>query len=154
VTDPAPPPGAPWTLPRLTITRDGAWLHDAVEVTHAGILQNLWSSLRMDADGHHLVIGRHRVPVEVEDAPYVVVRLEREGERLWASLSDGSREALDAATLALRGDVPYCRVKAGAFAARLSRAAAWQLWQLAEPDAGGGPPVVVLGGRRHPIRAA
>lgn len=148
----APPPdAAAWTLPRLTITRDGAWLHDDVEVTHAGILANLWSNLRVDAGGLHLVVGRHRIPVGAEDAPFVVVRLEREGERLVATLVDGTREALDPGALALRGDVPYVRVKDGRFAARFSRAAAWQLWRLVEYDEARNTATLSLGGRRHPI---
>ena len=73
-----------------------------------------------------------RIPVEVDDAPFVVTRVERRGETLHAWLNDGSEE--DDRSGALRigpADVPYGAVKDGAFEARLSRAAAYQL--LAPP---------------------
>jgi hypothetical protein len=90
--------------------------------------------------------------VEVEDAPYSVLRLEPEGDGFALILNDLSREALDPATLRLgAGDVPYCRVKGGKFAARLSRAAAWQLLQQMEPGAAGTPATVTVGGRRYPL---
>jgi hypothetical protein len=148
---PAPPAG--FSLPRLSIDRDGGWLHDGVEVTHAGVLANLWENLRADAEGHYLQIGPYRVPVEVADAPFVVVRLEATGERLAATLNDGTSEVIDPATLSFRGSVPYCRVRSGAFEARLSRAAAHQLWRLAEHDETTGEARLVLGGRRYRLPA-
>ncbi len=152
--DPTRPDTAGWTLPRLAIDRDGAWLHEGVEVTHAGILANVWSNLRVDADGHHLQIGPYRVPVEVADAPFAVVRVEPDGDALRVTLNDGTQERVEAGALWFRDAVPYCRVKAGAFEARLSRAAAHQLWALVEVDEGSGQARLVLGGRRHvlPIR--
>jgi hypothetical protein len=36
------------------------------------------------------------------------------------------------------GEVPYCAVKGGAFEARLSRAATFQLWELADYDEASG----------------
>ena len=76
MTEPPAPDPSTWTLPRLRIDRDGAWFHDDAEVTHAGILANLCDNLRVDVEGHYLQIGPVRVPVEVEDAPFVVERVE------------------------------------------------------------------------------
>ena len=143
-----------WKLPRLRIDRDGGWFHEGEEVTHEGILESLRQGLLVDSGGHFLQIGPVRVPVEVEDAPFVVVRFEADGEGWALWLSDGSREALDPATLTLRsGEVPYCRVKDGRFEARFSRAAAWQLLQCVEAGAGGGPPTLAASGRRYPLGA-
>jgi hypothetical protein len=140
-----------WTLPRLRIAADGTWYHDDGEVTHPGILDNLRSNLRVDGGGHFLQVGPVRIPVEVEDAPWVVERVERDGDRLWLTLGDLSREALDPSTLVLGpGEVPYCLVKGG-LRARWSRAATWQLLQLAEEDAAG-EMVVVLGETRLRVR--
>ena len=110
-------PGAPpgFTLPRLRIGRDGAWYDGDEEVTHPGIVANLWSNLRIDDEGHHLQVGPIRVPVEVDDVPFVVQRAERRGDALELTLIDGTREPLDPAGLRLgAGEVPYCRVKGGA----------------------------------------
>ncbi len=143
-----------WKLPRLRIDRDGGWFHEGEEVTHEGILESLRQGLLVDSGGHFLQIGPVRVPVEVEDAPFVVVRFEADGEGWALWLSDGSREALDPASLTLRsGEVPYCRVKEGRFEARFSRAAAWQLLQCVEAEPGGGPPTLAAFGRRYPLGA-
>jgi hypothetical protein len=147
VTDPST-----WTLPRLRIDRDGAWYHDDAPVTHEGILASLRDNLRVDGQGHYLQIGPARVPVEVEDAPFVVERVEMDGDGLTATLNDLSRERLAVDTLRVdeRG-IPRCRVKAGRFAARLSRAATFQLLQHVEPGEGGAPAVLVLAGRHHSV---
>ena len=139
-----------WTLPRLRIDRDGAWYHDDAEVTHAGILANLRENLRVDEQGHHLQIGPARVPVEVEDTPFIVERVEAEGDGLTVTLNDLSREPLAIESLRVdeRG-IPRARVKGGRFAARLSRAATNQMQQFVQPGAGG--PVLVLGGRRYRV---
>jgi uncharacterized protein len=142
-----------WKLPRLRIDRDGDWFHEGEEVSHEGILASLRQGLQVDSAGHFLQIGSVRVPVEVEDAPFVVVRFETEGEGWALWLSDGSREVLDPASLVLRqGDVPYCRVKDGRFEARFSRAAAWQLLQRLDTPPGG-TPTLAAGGRRYPLGA-
>jgi hypothetical protein len=118
---------AEWRLPRLRIDRDGDWHDDDVQITHPGILANLRENLRRDAGGH-FIQTRVRIPVAVADAPFVVTRVERRGETLRLWLNDGSEE--DVAASAVRigaADVPYAPVKQGAFEARLSRAATYQL---------------------------
>jgi len=148
----APPDPSTGTLPRLRIDRDGAWLHEGEEVTHPGILANLRGNLRVDAEGHYLQIGSVRVPLEVENTPFVILRVEREGERLMMTLTDLSREPLAPATLRLGTDgAPYCRVKDARFEARLSRAAAYQLLQHVEYDEEGGPARLVVGRARYEL---
>lgn len=150
----APSDPSAWTLPRLRIDRDGGWFHEDEEVTHEGILASLRQGLQVDPAGHFLQIGPVRVPVQVEDAPFSVVRFEADGDGFALVLNDGSREALDPATLRLRaGDVPYCRVKGGSFEARFSRAASWQLLQRVAAAAGGGPPTLEVGGRGYALGA-
>ena len=125
-TPPETPPSE-WRLPKLRIDVDGDWFDDDVEITHPGILANLRGNLRKDAGGH-FIQTRVRIPVEVADAPFVVRRVERRGDSLHPWLNDGSEE--DVAASAVRigaADVPYSPVKQGAFEARLSRAAAYQL---------------------------
>jgi uncharacterized protein len=143
-----------WKLPRLRIDSDGEWLHEGEEVGHGGILASLREGLQVDADGHFLQVGPVRVPVEVDDAPFAVVRFEPEGEGFALVMNDGSRETLDPETLRLRqGDVPYCRVKGGRFEARFSRAAAWQLLQRVEVHPEGGPPTLAVGARCYALGA-
>jgi hypothetical protein len=142
-----PPTANQWTLPRLHVDRNGDWFDDDVEITHAGILANLRTNLRRDAQGY-FIQTRVRIPVEVEDTPFVVTRVERRGDTLRVVLNEGSEETVDPATLRIGpADVPYCAVKLGAFEARFSRAATFQLWGLAEHDERTARATLRLGGR-------
>ena len=150
--DPGATPPSQWQLPRLRIDADGEWFDDDVMITHAGILANLRSLLRRDADGY-FIQTRVRIPIEVADVPFVITRIERRGETLHALLGDGTETDIDPTTLRVgRGDVPYCAVKDGAFEARLSRAAAFQLLSLADYDEGTGRGALRLAGREYPLR--
>ena len=145
-------PESGWRLPKLSIDLDGDWFDDGVEVTHPGVLANLRSGLRRDAQGY-FIQTRVRIPVEVADAPFVVVRFERSGDGVAVVLNDGTEEAVDPATLRIgAGDVPYCSIKGGRFAARFSRAAAHQLLGLAEYDEPSGRGVLRLGLREYSLR--
>lgn len=149
----ATPPGE-WTLPRLRIDVDGAWYDDDVEITHPGILDNLRGNLRRD-DGGYFIQTRVRIPVEVADVPWVVTRAERRGDALHVFLNDSTEEEVDPASLRIGpGDVPYCAVKGGAFAARFSRAAAHQLLGLADGDARTGQVTLRLGDRAWTLARA
>ncbi|HXG03863.1 MAG: DUF1285 domain-containing protein [Candidatus Rokubacteria bacterium] len=159
--DPEPRPpadeaaaGEGWRLPRLRIDRDGEWYDDDVLITHPGLLANLRGNLRRDAQGY-FIQTRVRIPVQVEDTPWVAVRAEPRGERIGLVLNDGSEEEIDPAAVRIGpGDVPYCRVKGGAFEARLSRAAAFQLLALADYDERTGRGTLRLGGRQFPLERA
>ena len=130
-----PQPASQWTLPDLRVDVNGDWYDSGVQVTHPGILANLRASLRRDAEGY-FIQTRVRIPVQVDDVPFTVTRIEREAEGLGVWLNDDTRERIDPSTLRLGADaVPYCAVKAGAFEARLTRAAAHQLWAISEEDA-------------------
>jgi len=140
-------PDPSWTLPKLRVNRDGEWFDDDVEITHAGVLANLRGNLRRDAQGY-FIQTRVRIPVTVEDVPWVVTRVERRGQTLRVVLNDGTEEDVDGATLRLGpGDAPYCAVKGGTFEARLSRAATFQLLALAEYDERTGRGTLRVGGR-------
>jgi hypothetical protein len=154
-------PGAgPWEIPPGTfrIDRAGTWRHEDEEVTHPGVLRNLYTNLRVEEGGHFLQVGPARIPVDVEDAPFVVTRVEAEAEApvegasLRLYLTDGGQEVLDPATLWIGPDgAPYCRVKAGRFVARFALAAWLQLAAFLEEEPATGAPTLVLGGRRLPV---
>jgi len=152
VDKPDAPLPSEWRLPRLRVDVDGDWLDDDVAITHAGILANLRSLLKRDAQGY-FIQTRVRIPVEVEDVPFVVSRIERRGETLHAFLNDGTEADVDPSSLRVGSDdVPYCAVKSDAFEARLSRAAAFQLLAMADYDEASGRGALRLGGREYPLR--
>jgi hypothetical protein len=151
---PAPDLPAGWTLPDLRIGRDGEWYEGDVEITHAGILANLRATLRRDDRGH-FIQTRVRIPVRVDDTPFIVERVEARAGGLHAWLNDGTDGPLDPETLRLGpGNVPYGIVKDGAFAARFSRAATFQLLALAEGDERTDETVLRLGDRSFTIPRA
>lgn len=144
------PAPSQWRLPKLRVDVNGDWFDDDVEITHAGILANLRSVLRRDAQGYYIQT-RVRIPVEVEDVPFVVARIERRGDALHAILTDGTDADVDPATLRVGDDdVPYCAVQNG-FEARLSRAAAFQLLSLADYDEATGRGTLRVGGLKYPL---
>jgi hypothetical protein len=145
-------PEGEWQLPQLRVDVDGDWYDDDVQITHPGILSNLRVNLRRDAQGYYIQT-RVRVPVAVEDVPWVVVRLVPREDRLHVWLNDGTDADVDPGTLRMgAGNVPYCPVKAGQFEARLSRPAAFQLLSLVHDDEGSGIGQLRLGGREYPLR--
>lgn len=152
----APAPGIPPGTFR--IDREGIWRHEGQEVTHPGVLRNLYANLRAEAGSHFLQVGPARIPVEVEDAPFVVTRVEALAGRadapagLRVHLSDGTEEALEPETVRVGpSGAPYCRVKGGRFAARFAVAAWLQLAAFAEEEPGTGRTVLVLGSYRIPL---
>jgi hypothetical protein len=146
-------PRAEWTLPRLRIDREGDWFDDDVQITHAGVLANLRANLRRDAGGY-FIQTRVRIPVEVEDVPWVITRLERTGPALRVHVNDGSSETIDPGSIRLGpGQAPYCAVKGGAFEARFDRAAAFQLLTLAEYDEATGQGTLRVADRAYPLSA-
>jgi hypothetical protein len=144
-------PAAAWALPRLRIDRSGDWFDDDVQVTHPGVLANLRAGLQKDADGY-FIQTRVRIPVDVEDVPWVITRLEPRGDALHAQVNDQTEEIVDPASIRIGpGHVPYCAIKGGTFTARLDRAAAYQLLSLADYDEVSGRGTLRLGGRVYPL---
>lgn len=141
----------------LSIDAEGRFLHRGEPITHARTLEVLWRSLERVPDGRYMVsIGRESAYVDVVDAPYAVLGvLDAEpGAPPGLLLSDGSRELLDPATLAVGGDgVLRCSVKGGAHAARFSRPAQVALGLALEEDPpGSGRFHLRVGRSRWPVR--
>ena len=146
----APPPE--WKVPKLRIDVNGDWFDDDVEVTHPGVLANLRANLRRDAQGY-FIQTRVRIPVDVADAPLVVVRFERSDGGFVAFLNDGTQERVEPPALRIGPrDIPYCAVRNGTFEARFSRAAAYQLLGMAEYDERTGRGVLRHGTREHELQ--
>src|SRR5205809_612090 len=81
-----------WELPKLRVDVNGDWFDDDVEVTHPGILLNLRGNLRRDAQGY-FIQTRVRIPVEVADVPFVVIRFERRAGGVAWWLTAGAQPA-------------------------------------------------------------
>ena len=130
---PAFPPMSP-----IRVDRDGHWAWEGQPMVHDGILVYLKQHLERDPEGQYwIAVGPSRVPVIVEDAPFVVETLASNPARL--VLDDTSEEPVGA-LLALASTADnrlYARVKGGRDRALLSRKAHHQIWDALQEDAAG-----------------
>lgn len=79
------PPVESWNPPHcgdidIRIARDGSWHHLGRPILRPGLVRLFASILRKDPDGYCLVTPVERMRIRVDDAPFVAVLLEREGE--------------------------------------------------------------------------
>ena len=138
------------------VDREGRIFHDGSEIVDPAVLRFFLRAMRRTEDGRYLVVCQGEQNwFAPHDTPFVVqrLRLTVEGGRLSAvelRLAGDYGDLLDPATLETEGGALHCRVRQGAFRARLGRVAMQQLAPFLADD--GGEPALVLGGRRHPIR--
>lgn len=133
--------------------RDGEWYSDGERIANRRIADLFSRCIRKQPDGGFVLqMGDERAPVEVDDTPFVVRRIEGSPEEgLSVVLNDDTVEPFDPATLRIGADNAfYCAVKNREYEARLLRAAHYQLarWVTAGDD---GRFVLRAGGRSHLI---
>lgn len=136
----------------MRIDRHGRWYHEGRPIGRAELVRLFATALYRGPDGRYwLLTPFERVPVEVEDAPLLVVGSRHEGEgrgrRIWLRTNLGDELPLDPAhPLALErrdgtGPVPYVELERG-LRARLARPVYYELAEIALEDAGDGLPGV------------
>ncbi|WP_370283879.1 DUF1285 domain-containing protein [Pseudooceanicola sp.] len=79
------PPIHQWNPERETdanmrIARDGTWFHEGTPINRPELVRLFSTILRKDDDGYFLITPVEKARVEVEDAPFVAVDLDVEGE--------------------------------------------------------------------------
>ncbi|MBM4328899.1 MAG: DUF1285 domain-containing protein [Deltaproteobacteria bacterium] len=140
---------------KLSIDKDGRWFQNGAEIVHPEIYSHFCRALEKTSDGEYRVrIEKEICRVHVEDAPFVVVGISLDpGGELIIHLNDGSEEPLDPNKIWIgRDNVPYSKVKKGAFHARFSRPAYYRLAERIVEDKSGRSYSLELKGRRYPIR--
>lgn len=80
-----PPPVHLWNPPfcgdlDMRIARDGTWFYLGTPIGRPGLVKLFSSILRKDGDDYFLVTPVEKVGIVVEDAPFVAVDFETEGE--------------------------------------------------------------------------
>jgi hypothetical protein len=130
--------------------KDGRWYCDDEPIPNRAICQLYSRTLRILPDGRaRLELGEDKADVVIEDTPWVVTGIDRgpSGD-FTVTLSDGTREPLDPASLRTSGEhVLYCRVKGGAHEARFLRPAYYELMRHTEAGPAG-ECVLTVGNRR------
>lgn len=65
----------------MHIKADGRWFYQGGEIRRPAMVRAFSSLLRREADGsYHLVTPQERLSITVEDAPFIAVECQREGE--------------------------------------------------------------------------
>lgn len=66
----------------VRIARDGTWFHEGTPIGRPGLVRVFASILRRDPDEFVLVTPHEKVGIVVEDAPFVAVDVEQDGDGL------------------------------------------------------------------------
>jgi hypothetical protein len=140
---------------RYRVDAEGRVFHDGSEIVDPPTLRFFLLAMTRTPEGQWLAVCQgERNWFESDETPFVIQRLRpvlRGGvvEGLELVLAGEYREPLDPETLESAGGRLHCRVRGGALPARFARLALQQLGPHLRDE--GGQPVLVLGGRRHPI---
>ncbi|WP_404419213.1 DUF1285 domain-containing protein [Marinospirillum sp.] len=138
----------------LRIDRNGQWYHEGQPFTRTALVRLFSTLLRKEEDGqHYLVTPVEKVAVAVEDAPFLVLLAEREGEgkdariRLQTNVSDefylDADHPLEVRLLDDGEPRPYALVR-GRLQARLLPQVYYQLVDWAEAREGDGQTCMIL----------
>ena len=66
----------------IVIRRDGLWFHEGTPIGREALVRLFSTVLRKDPEGYVLVTPVEKLAITVEDAPFIAVRVDREGEAL------------------------------------------------------------------------
>lgn len=138
----------------LVIRRDGLWIHEGTPIGRAPLVRLFSGVLKKEGARYYLVTPVEKLGVTVEDAPFLAVLMEREGEgaaqRLVFTTNVGDKVAAGPGhAIEMRDQkegppAPYLHVRRG-LDARIARAVFYDLVAIAEQrETAGG---VVLGVR-------
>lgn len=137
------PPVHLWNPPHsgeidIVIKPDGRWVHEGATISREALVRLFSTVLRKDDDGVYLVTPVEKLKITVEDAPFVAVRVDRDGEAL-KFLTNVGDEVTAGPDNAIRVEVgddgeprPYLHVRRG-LEALISRPVFYELVELAEP---------------------
>ena len=126
----------------LVIKRDGTWVHEGTPIGRAKLVRLFSTVLRREGDDYFLVTPVEKMQIAVEDAPFIAVLMDREGEgeaqtlTFTTNVGDETKAGSDH-RLVFRQDpetgehAPYITVRAG-LEARIARAVYYDLVALGE----------------------
>src|SRR6185437_8866038 len=130
----------------MRIARDGTWYHQGSPIGRRELVRLFSTILRKDPDGYVLVTPAEKMRITVDDAPFLAVLMDVEGEgkdqRLRFTTNVGD-EVIASAENPVRVETdpqtdepaPYVHVRKG-LEARIARAVFYQMADLAVPGDG------------------
>lgn len=139
------PPVHLWNPPNvgeidIVIRKDGSWVHEGGVIGREALVRLFSTILRKDPDGVYLVTPHEKLRVTVEDAPFVAVRVDRQGEALRFVTNVGDEVVAGPDNpIRVRSDAageprPYVHVRAG-LEALIARPVFYELVELAQERA-------------------
>jgi len=121
----------------IRIRRDGVWFHEGTPIGREALVRLFSTVLRKDPDGFHLVTPVEKMRIEVEDAPFIAIRVDRDsealkfltnvGDEVEAGPDNAIRVEMDPATGEPR---PYLHVRRG-LEALIARPVFYELVEMA-----------------------
>ena len=121
----------------IVIKADGRWIHEGAVISREALVRLFSTVLRRDPDGFHLVTPVEKMRITVEDAPFVAVRVDREGDALkfLTNVGDeviaGPENPLRVETAADGEPRPYLHVRRG-LEALVARPVVYELVEMAQ----------------------
>lgn len=134
----------------IVIRKDGLWFHEGSPIGREALVRLFSTVLRKDPDGFHLVTPVEKMRITVEDAPFIAVRVDREGDNL-KFLTNVGDEVVAGPDNPIRVEVdpdsgeprPYVHVRRG-LEARIARPVFYELVEMAaEHETPEGPVLAV-----------
>ena len=120
----------------MRIAADGKWYHQGDEIRRPAMIRAFSGLLQCDADGQHwLVTPQQKLSIDVEDAPFIAVEMQSEGEFEARCLAfrlntDDLVVAGPDSEIAFRNGLPYLHVRKGLWA-KIARSAYYELAEIA-----------------------
>ena len=129
----------------IRIRKDGVWFHEGTPIGREALVRLFSTVLRLDPDGYHLVTPVEKMRITVEDAPFIAVRVDQEGDTLkfLTNVGDvveaGPDNIIRVETDPQTGEPrPYLHVRRG-LEALIARPVFYELAEMAQPrDTEGG----------------
>lgn len=148
-----PPPDGRSRESSIVLDGQGRFWHDGELIEHPAMVRAFATWIARHPDDHRYILdnGYDWTYLTVEDAPFLVRSVRREGRRPLLELSDGTEEPLDPTLLELgAADALYVHVKGAAFRARFTPFAQTQLsdWLVEGSDS---TVEIEIDGTRHKI---
>jgi hypothetical protein len=136
----------------IVIRRDGSWWHEGAPIAREALVRLFSTVLRKDPDGFHLVTPVEKMRITVQEAPFIAVRVDRDGDDLvfTTNVGDvavaGPDHLIRVETAASGEPRPYLHIRRG-LEALIARPVFYELVEMAtERETPDGPQIGVESG--------
>lgn len=136
----------------IRLDSEGNWFQGEYPILHERTCQFFHKHIAMDEEGRYYLTGEDKpVYIDVEDAPYWVIKIERTIAGHLITLTDESIELLDLNSLWTgKGNALYCLIKGGTQPAKFSRGTYYEI--MKELEQSGEKFFLIFKGKKYTIQ--